>query len=187
MASISGVSGSNTMSSLMNSANMVSGLASGMDTEGMIESLVQSYQTKIQSLSQKVAKTEWKQDAYRSIISKMVGFSNKYTSYTSGTNLMSASFFNSAARVATQGLYKDLVSASGKSSSDITLNSVSQLATAAQYRTNSNMKAGDGKSIEASSGIDLNGKTTLGTLSGSLSLTYGSQTVSIQFDEVADV
>lgn len=187
MASIGGVSNSNTTSSLLNSANMISGLASGLDTEGMIESLVQSYQNKINTLNQKITKTEWKQEAYRSIISKLVGFSSKYTSYTSSTNLMSSSFFNSAAKVATQGLYKDVVSASGKSSSDIALNAVSQLATAAQYRTNSNLKSGDGKSIEASAGIDLNGKTTLSTLSGSLSLVYGSQTVSVQFDEVADV
>ena len=40
MASIGGVSSSNSMSSLMRSANMISGLASGLDTESMIENLV---------------------------------------------------------------------------------------------------------------------------------------------------
>ncbi len=187
MASINGVSSSNSLSSLMNSANMISGLASGLDTESMIEGLVKSYQTKINTLNQKVTKTEWKQDAYRSIISKMVGFSSKYTSYTSSTNLMSAGFFSSASKVTTQGLYKDLVAASGKSSSDISLDAVRQLATSAKYRTDSNLKAGDGSSIEAASGIDLDGKTTLASLGGSLSLTYGTKTVSIQFDQVADV
>ena len=89
MASISGATSSNTVSSLYNSANVISGLASGLDTEGMIENLVKSYQTKINSLNQQVTKTEWKQEAYRSIISKMVGFTNKYTSYNSpATNLM---------------------------------------------------------------------------------------------------
>lgn len=188
MASINSVSSSNMTSSLLNSANMISGLASGLDTESMIENLVKSYQTKINSLNQKVTKTEWKQDAYRSIISKMVGFSSKYTSYTSGTNLTSPSFFNSAVKVATQGLFADRVAASGKTSSDISLDRVSQLATSAQYRTNSNLKAGDGKSIAAEAGFDLvKGTTELGRLDGSLELTYGSKTVSIQFDEVADV
>ena len=42
-------------SSLYNSANIVSGLASGMDTEGMIESLVQSYSAKITQLRAAVA------------------------------------------------------------------------------------------------------------------------------------
>ena len=38
MASISGATRSNMTSSLYNSANVISGLASGLDTEGMIES-----------------------------------------------------------------------------------------------------------------------------------------------------
>ena len=78
------------------------------------------------------------------------------------------------------------MTASGKTSSDIVLNSVKQLAAAAQYRTGSNLKAGDGRSIEAEAGVDLKGKTTLGSLSGSLTLTYGSNNITLSFDEVAD-
>lgn len=189
MASISGATSSNMTSSLYNSANVISGLASGLDTEGMIENLVKSYQTKISSLNQQATKTEWKQEAYRSIISKLVGFTQKYTSYNSpATNLLSPSFFSNAVKVATQGLYKDKVTASGKTSSDIALNAVHQLATAAQYRVgDSRLNSGDGKSIEASAGLDLNGKTTLGTLSGSMTVMYGSQKLNITFDEVADI
>ena len=187
MASISGATSGNTVSSLYNSANVISGLASGLDTEGMIENLVKSYQTKINSLSQQATKTEWKQEAYRSIISKMVGFTNKYTSYSSATNLMSPSFFNNAVKVATQGLYKDKVTASGKTSSDISLNAVHQLASAAQYRVgDSLLKIGDGASIQASKGLDLNRKTTLATLSGSMTVIYGSQKLNLNFNEVTD-
>lgn len=187
MASISGATSSNTVSSLYNSANVISGLASGLDTEGMIENLVKSYQTKINSLNQQVTKTEWKQEAYRSIISKMVGFTNKYTSYSSATNLMSPSFFNNAVKVATLGLNKDKVTASGKTSSDIALNAVHQLATAAQYRVGDGLlNSGDGKNIQSASDIDLLGKTELGALQGSLTVTYGSQKLNINFDEVAD-
>ncbi len=186
MASINGVSSKNGVSSLYNSSKVISGLASGLDTESMIEGLVQSYQNKITSLSQKATKVEWKQDAYRSIIAKMNSFTSKYTSFSSSTNLLSNSFFSSAINVATQGKYADKVSASGKTSSDITLDRVKQLATSAQFRTKGNLIAGDGKSIEASKGLDLNGKTTLGSLSGSLSLTYGSNTITLNFDEVAD-
>ena len=185
MASINKVSSSNLLSSLSNSAHVVSGLASGLDTEGMIESLVQSYQTKINSISQKITKTEWKQDAYRSIIAKMTAFSSKYASYTSGTNLLSSSFFTNAVSVETLGANKDKVSASGKTSSDIALNSVSQLATAARY-TISNLNRGDGTTITADEALDLSGTMTMGTLNGSLALVYGSKTVSINFDEIND-
>lgn len=187
MASLSGVSGSNMTSSLYNSANVISGLASGLDTEGMIENLVKSYQAKISSLSQQATKTEWKQEAYRSIISKMVGFTNKYTSYSSATNLMSPSFFNNAVKVATQGLHKDKVSASGKTGSSIALNAVHQLATAAQYRVgDSRLNSGNGKNIQSASDIDLFDPTELSALSGSMTVVYGSQKLNINFDEVAD-
>jgi len=186
MASLSGVSSSNTMSSLMNSANMISGLASGLDTEGMIENLVKSYQAKISQLNQKVTKTEWKQDAYRSIIQKMVGFSSKYTSYTSSTNLSSPSFFSSAVKMLTKGEFADKVSASGKTGSDISLDAVRQLATAAQYRTKSELTTGEsgvisGESVDLSTDAEKN--IELSNLTGSLTLTYGSKSVSINFSE----
>ncbi len=192
MASLSSVSsGSNTVSSLMNSANMISGLASGLDTESMIEGLVKSYQLKISQLNQKVTKTEWKQDAYRSIIQKMVGFSSKYTSYTSNTNLMSPSFFNSAVKVLTKGKFSDKVSASGKTSSDISLDAVHQMAKAAQYRTKSNLTTSESGVIQADKGVDLSVDAAkdmeLSNLKGTLSLTYGSKTVTISFNESTDV
>ena len=81
MASIGSISGSSGTSSLYNSANVISGLASGMDTEGMIEGLVQSYQNKIQTLNNKATKIQWKQDSYRSIISKMAAFSSSVRNF----------------------------------------------------------------------------------------------------------
>lgn len=186
MASINGVSSGNRTSSLYNSGKTISGLASGLDTEGMIEGLVQGYQSKITSLNQKATKIQWKQDAYRDIISRMAKFTEKYTSYASSTNLMSTAFFNNAMKVAAQGANADKVSASGKTSSEVVLNSVERLATAARYVTGSNMSLGDGQSITASTELDLDGSVSLGNLQGSLSLTYGDRVVSISFDEVAD-
>lgn len=186
MASISSLGGSSSVSSLYNSANVISGLASGMDTEGMIENLVKTYQNKIQTLNNKATKIQWKQDSYRNIISKMAAFSSKYTSYTSSTNLLSSSFFNSAVKVAPQGENADKVSATGRTESDILLNSVSQMATAARYVTNGAFKGGAGNAVTAEKELDLNSDVTLGTLSGSLGFTYGSKDVSISFDEVTD-
>lgn len=186
MASINSVGKSGYTSSLYNSANIVSGLASGMDTEGMIESLVQSYNAKITQLSQKATKIQWKQDAYQSIIAKMYAFSNKYTSYMSSTNLSSPSFFNNARVVEPKGKYADKVTASGRTDNDVVLNSVSQLATAARYVTSGSLNAGDGTTITASKGVDLNEDMTLGTLQGSLSIAYGNKSVSVSFDENTD-
>ena len=86
MASVSSVS---SASSIYGSRNVISGLASGLDTEGMIENAISAYKNKITSLSQKRTKTEWKQESYRSMIDKMSSFLAKYTSYRSSNNLMS--------------------------------------------------------------------------------------------------
>ena len=188
MASISSISGNNMTSSLYNSANIVSGLASGLDTEGMIESLVKSYQNKIQTLANKATKIEWKQEAYRSIISKMYSFSSKYASYSSGTNLLSPSFFSSAVKVAAMGANKDKVTASGRAESDIKINSVKQLATAARYNTSSNLKGIDSNfAISAEEAVKFSGGFESGTLSGSMALKYGSNTVSLIFDPNTDI
>ncbi len=196
MASINGVSGSNYTSSLYNSANIISGLASGLDTEGMIENLVKSYQNKIQTLNNQTTKIGWKQEAYQSIIAKMASFSSKYTSYTSGTNLMSSSFFNSAVKYLAKGANSSKVSASGRTDSDVRVDSVKTLATSARYSASGALSKKDNtQSITASNsgawadaaGLDLaNDKIDLGTLHGSLTFTYGNKSVSINFDEVAD-
>lgn len=177
MASLSGVSSSN-VSSLYNSKNTISGLASGMDTEGMIEQLVQSYSQKITQLQQKNTKVEWKQEAYRSMISKLINISSKYTSYTSDTNLLSSSFFNTAATMAALGENKDKVSVSGKGTSDVVLNAVKQLATGARYQTKSNLDSGDGMSIEGEE-VNMKDPITNGTMTGGLTLTYGGTRVTL--------
>ena len=133
MASISSLMSSGSSSSIYGSrnSNIISGLASGMDTEAMIEGMVQGYQQKITQLGQDRTMLQWQQSAYQSISDKLVEFSRKYMSYNSpATNLFSASFFNNAILTSANGTYADLVSATGKSSSTIVLNAVAQLAEA---------------------------------------------------------
>lgn len=191
MASISSVS---STSSLYGNRNVISGLASGMDTESMIENAVSGYKMKISALQQKRTKTEWKQEAYRSMINKMSVFSSKYASYMSSNNLMSASFFNSAVKTVTKGKYADKVTATGRASSDIQINSVKQMATAATY-TVSGSKLDPGTadfstntaSATALEAMDLDGTTKVNGFSGSMTLTYGGSSsrsyLSINFDE----
>ena len=191
MASVSSVSSS---SSIYGTRNVITGLASGMDTESMIENAISAYKTKISALQQKRTKTEWKQDSYRSIINKMSAFMDKYTSYRSSNNLMSASFFNQAVKTVAKGKYADKVSATGKASSDIQINRVKQLATAATYTlsgsvldTGTSSFGGSSVSAVASGTLDLDGEMTLNGFSGSMTLAYGGSNarsyLSIDFDE----
>ena len=189
MASITSLMNSSyNTNSIYGNRNVLSGLASGMDTETMIENAVSGIKKKIQSLYQKRTKVEWQQEAYRSIIDKAVNLSNKYTSYSSKTNLLSGSFFNNAVITSAKGTYADKVSAVGKTSSDIRINAVKQLATAASYTVSgSAVFGGDYSAISGSKGVDLSGDMYVSTVSGSLTIQYGGSngtSFNLDFDEL---
>ena len=187
MASVNSLSGSSSSSSIYGNRtyNIISGLASGLDTEELISGVVQSYQQKIQSLNQKNTKLQWQQEAYQSISDKLVEFYRNYSSYVySNTNLASSSFFDKAVITTTNGLNKDLISASGKSSSDVIINAVNKLASAARYTVTDKLSgASDGKVTAKESMGNLTSDVELSNLSGSLTLNYGTRTVSIDFGE----
>lgn len=194
MASITSLSNSSyNSSSIYGNRNVLSGLASGMDTEAMIENAVAGIKLKIENLVKKRTKVEWQQEAYRSIIDKAVNFNTKYTSYSSKTNLLSASFFNSAVNTTVNGTWKDKITASGKTSSDIKINAVKQMAKAATYTTSGlgGKFKGEINGIEGAKGLDLNASMDVSNISGSLSIQYGSgkqgASFTISFDELDDI
>jgi len=188
MASINSLSGNSSTSSIYGNANIISGLASGMDTEAMIENAVSGIQKKIASLQQDRTMMEWEQEAYRSIIDKMVNFANKYTSFSSSSNLLSEAFFRNALSVSTSGTYADKVSASGRTASNVQILGVKQLASTATY------------SVAGLAGTDNNGKilggalelydeqgndkmTEVSAVTGSLTLKSGNSTAIIRLDD----
>ena len=191
MASITSLSNSNyNTSSIYGNRNVLSGLASGMDTESMIENAVSGIKLKIENLVKRRTKVEWQQEAYRSIIDKAVNFNTKYTSYASKTNLLSASFFNNAVNTAVNGTYKDKITASGRTSSDIRINGVKQMAKAASYTVSGlGGLAGDVSSITGKD-FDITKDLDVSTVSGTLSFQYGGTngtTFDISFDELENL
>lgn len=195
MASISSLMGSTSSSSSIygsRNTNIISGLASGLDTESMIEGLVESYKQKITGLQQDRTKVQWQQEAYQSVSDKLVEFYRNYMSfaYSSTTNLFSSSFFNNAAKVVTGGEYADLVTATGKSSSEIILNSVAQLAQAARYTTSGGSALLNNSGImEANNRITVSSEAigdtvNVSNLEGSITLKYGSKELSIDLGEL---
>lgn len=191
MASITSLSNSSyNTSSIYGNRNVLSGLASGMDTESMIENAVSGIKLKIENLVKRRTKIEWQQEAYRSIIDKAVNFNTKYTSYSSKTNLLSASFFNSAVNTTVNGTYKDKITASGKTTSDIRINGVKQMAKAATY-TVSGLAGGMGDvSSVTGKEFDITKDLDVSTVSGTLSFQYGGTngaTFDISFDELENL
>lgn len=183
MANVNGVSSSSYSSSIYGNRNILSGLASGLDTESMIENSVLGYKTKIERLIGQQTKLAWKQDAYRSITDKMIALTQGYTSYTSKTNLCSPSFFNNSVITTTGGKYADKVSATGKTTSDVSINAVKQLATAARYSVDAGSLFGvDGTATGAA--MNLN-DLKVSKVSGSITLSVGNvnNSVTLSFGE----
>ena len=180
MASISSTSSASSANSIYGTRNVISGLATGMDTEQLIENAISSYKNKISGLQQKRTKTEWQQEAYRSIVNKMAAFTDKYTSYRSSNNLMSTSFFDQAV---------SKVTATGRGSSNVEVNRVKQLATAARYTVGAgNLATGTQGWIRADGDFELDKDMTVSTVSGALSIAYGGSdarnTLNVDFGEL---
>ena len=170
------------MSSIYGNRNVISGLASGLDTESMIENAVSGIKMKISGLQQDKTKVQWEQEALRSMIDKLVDFNQKFMSYTSDTNLFSPSFFNSAVKVSTVGKFADMISASGKTSSNVEILGVKQIATAAKYST-TGLKGLDTSGILGSE-INLGAPYEESKVSGTLTISYGaSRKISLSFDD----
>ncbi|WP_312281147.1 flagellar filament capping protein FliD [Oscillibacter sp.] len=191
MASVSGVTSSNS-SSIYGNRNVLSGLATGMDTESMIENAVSGYNLKISSLQQKQTKLTWQQEALREISSPMIKFAQKYTSYNSSTNLLSPSYFNKAVITSTNGANASKVSASGKTSSDVQISGVKQLATKSTYSASAadlfsdlGITGKDGIATIIGSDLDLSKQMDLSKVSGTLTLSYGSsRSIDLSFGDL---
>ncbi|MBQ7563251.1 MAG: flagellar filament capping protein FliD [Lachnospiraceae bacterium] len=67
----------------------IAGMNSGMDTEAMVQELVKSYSSKTETIKKDQTKAEWKQDALKSMNSKVKNFYSKYVS-----NLQYSTAFN---------------------------------------------------------------------------------------------
>lgn len=185
MASVNGVSSAGSTNSFYN--NKISGLASGMDTETMIENMTAATRARIAKQKQSKQILQWKTDAMRSISDLLVGFRNKYTSFTSPkTNLLSSSFFSRNLINVISEKNSKYIKATGTSNaaSSMSILGVKQMATT----TTMNIGSASDKTMETSE-IDLSGNTDVGisTIAGnSFTVKYGAgdseKTYRISFD-----
>lgn len=185
MASVNGVSSAGSTNSFYN--NKISGLASGMDTETMIENMTAATRARIAKQKQSKQILQWKTDAMRSISDLLVGFRNKYTSFTSPkTNLLSSSFFSRNLINVISEKNSKYIKATGTSNaaSSMSILGVKQMATT----TTMNIGSASDKTMETGE-IDLSGNTDVGisTIAGnSFTVKYGAgdseKTYRISFD-----
>ncbi len=182
MSSVSSVSGSSN--SFYN--NKISGLASGLDTETMIENMTAATRAKIAAQKQDKQILQWEMDALRSISDMLIKFNTTYTSFSNpATNFTSDSFFG-----------KTLITALGTNSKYITATGTSNLADSLsilgvkQMAKNArvNVAEASDKKMESVQ-IDLSdgAQTDVSTISGrSISVKYGDKRYSLSFSSSKD-
>lgn len=72
----------------------LSGLATGMDTDAMVKSMLTADQEKIDKAQQKEQTVKWQQEIYREVMSDVIDFNDKYFSLTSKDSILSNSAWN---------------------------------------------------------------------------------------------
>lgn len=130
-------SSSSVTTSTVNGVTRVTGLASGLDVDSIVDQLmVAERQKKYNKLEVKEQTAEWKQDAYRTVISDLQSFSSSYFSTTGSSSIMKASNFLQYTATSSDDAE---VSASASSTAGTGSHSVSvtQLATAATLSSSS--------------------------------------------------
>lgn len=129
MANVSSSSSTSTTNNAFSSHGL-SGFASGLDTESMVQAMLQSTQSKIDAQNQKITKLEWTQSIYRDVIKQVQAFQSKYFSFSNAsTNLKTNSFWNTM-KVASSNAAISVTNKSATTNSNMSISSVKQLATA---------------------------------------------------------
>ena len=76
------------------SNNRMSGLMSGLDTESLVKSMAANTKNRLNTKKQKLQTLQWKQEAYRSSISKISDFQKKFLDWGSDTSIKANSVMN---------------------------------------------------------------------------------------------
>ena len=139
------------INSLSAASKGFAGLASGLDTESMVEQMLQGTQTKIDTTNQKITQLEYKQELYRDVISDLHTFQSTYFSYTNqATNILSNAFFQSMSASSVSKAYS-VTATTSATAGNVTINSIESLAS--KYKQTAKVTASASLSGSLNSGL----------------------------------
>ena len=121
--------------------NRMSGLMSGLDTEALVKAMVANTKARIDSQKQKLQILQWKQEGYRSAISKISDFKGKYLDILSPTSIKAQSVMNKYVASSSNDKLINATAATGAASGRYTIQSAST-AKAATVSSNGSVSAG---------------------------------------------
>lgn len=143
-----------SFSYLSTSSSRISGLASGMDIDSIIEKLMKAESAKMEKLQQQKQKYEWQRDSYRSVNTKLEAFrTESFNKYSMPSNFLAKTATSSDSS-------KVGVTATSSATGNLTISSVSKLASAGSVK---------GTGITDKNGLAASKSTTIGDLNGASS------------------
>ncbi len=142
------------MSLTINNSTRISGLASGLETDTIVEGLLAQYQQKLDKQSQTTTKLEWTAEAYRGVNTLIKNFREQYLSALSSTNMMTgAAYSDFKVNMLTANGAVSIAASPYAIAGEYTIESIEQLAAAANI-----------ESKEVFAGVKYSGETTLAGL-----------------------
>lgn len=167
------------MRGLIGGANRITGLASGLDVDALVENMTKATQMKIAKQYQSKQLIQWQMNDYRTMSSKLIEFQKKFTSYSSDTNLRSESFFgkNQITAVGENSKYVT-VSGTPTNGSNASIIGVKQLAEKASAVSNGYVSGPTFTGGE----MQINGTITSELANTTLTIKHGNDSYSIYLD-----
>ncbi|MDW5300032.1 MAG: flagellar filament capping protein FliD [Sedimentibacter sp.] len=152
------------------------GLVSGLDTDDLVNQMLSNTKSKINREYQSKQKLLYRQQAYREISTKLLSFSDKYFSYSSGsdTNILSSKFFESYTYESSSSYVN--VTGDAENIANFSIDSISSVATAANFASNKKVTSG----TFASEAITANTSTLAGA---TMTFEYDGESYSLAIDK----
>lgn len=136
------------------------GLASGIDTDEIVEKLAQASQVKIDKVKQQQQILTWKQEDYRSIINDINTFFDKYFKVGDPSSSLMSGFYNSKKAVALNPSFSNYVTITPTSGTNINSISLGNVTVATAATAKSENSVSQAATINFANGpVDLTGKT----------------------------
>lgn len=137
----------NSTSSVFSGLRM-GGFATGLDTESLVKAMATSTKSRLNKQQQKYDMLSWKQDAYRSVMTKITSFQNNFFDISSKSNCLKLpSLFKNYSATTSHSKITATASNSAQSGS-VSLTNIAQLAKKAEISSSSALTAGAAIDLE---------------------------------------
>lgn len=176
-----------SISTITSSSNRITGLASGLDTDELVENLTATTRSKIENAEQQKQILEWKQEDYRSILEKLVEFNDTYFG-TSSTSISLGDSLNQMTATSSNNAYVQAIAGNNAAKGSVYISDIVSLATAASIKSSTQISPELSFTVSTDNLDSLSGAVMNITLDGTTkTITFSDSTYSSVDDVVTEL